>query len=97
MIQMTQKIFAAFLFIVTILLSPLTIASTSTVEGYRVISVSCTLPKDESVHRFQAIGLLSIDDLGFVKGTFSIQLLKGTEIRSVMQYNDLEVTGTFEQ
>ncbi len=62
-----------------------------------VYSVNCQLPENEFVHRFQAIGFVSVDPENQVKGVFSFQMIKGDEIRSVVQLNDLNVEGTFEK
>ncbi len=61
-----------------------------------VYSINCQLPEDEFVHRFQSIGYISVDKDGVVKGVFSFQMIKGDEIRSVIQLNDLNAEGTLE-
>jgi hypothetical protein len=61
-----------------------------------VYSISCQLPENEFVHRFQSIGYISVDKDGVVKGVFSFQMIKGDEIRSVIQLNDLNAEGTLE-
>lgn len=66
-------------------------------DAIHFFSISCTLPKDESVHRFQAIGYIGVAKDGTTNGNISLQLIKGNEIRSVLQFNDLDVTGIFER
>lgn len=68
-----------------------------TIDAVHFFSISCTLPKDESVHRFQAIGYVGVAQDGTASGNISLQLIKGNEIRSVLQFNDMDATGIFER
>lgn len=70
--------------------------SKEVVEETDYFSFSCILPDDQSVHRFQAFGYLKVDKDGSTVGTISLQLIKGNEIRSVVQFNDVEAEGTLE-
>lgn len=66
------------------------------IEATDFFSFSCILPEDQSVHRFQAFGYVGINKDGNAQGTISLQLIKGNEIRSVLQFNDVAAEGVFE-
>lgn len=69
---------------------------TEEIEAVDFFSFSCVLPEDQSVHRFQAFGYVGVNKEGVAQGTISLQLIKGNEIRSVLQFNDVSALGTFE-
>lgn len=66
------------------------------IEAVDYFSFTCQLPEDESVHRFQALGYVGVNKDGVAQGSISLQLIKGSEIRSVLQFNDVSALGTFE-
>lgn len=66
------------------------------IDAVEFFSFSCVLPEDQSVHRFQALGYVGVNKEGVAQGTISLQLIKGNEIRSVLQFNDVSALGTFE-
>ncbi len=60
------------------------------------ITVSCALPELENVHRFQAFGVFKLEEDQKLSGTITLQLIKGSEVRSVMQFDQIAVTGRIE-
>ena len=73
------------------------LGANESIDAVEFFSISCSLPKDESVHRFQAIGYVGVAIDGTATGNISLQLIKGNEIRSVLQFNDIDATGIFER
>ena len=83
--------------ILIVIFSPSSFALESEeIDAVDYFSISCNIPEDQNVHRFQAIGFISVAKNGDVRGSISLQLIKGTEIRSIMQINESDVMGSFE-
>lgn len=73
-----------------------TVIPSEEIEAKDFFSFSCLMPEDQAVHRFLAMGYVGVSKDGDVLGSISIQMIKGNEIRSVIQFSDVSASGLLE-
>jgi hypothetical protein len=61
-----------------------------------IIKFECKAPEVEGIHKFEAKGILSVDEYNKVDGILSIQVQKAQAEGSIQLYEEIPVTGTFQ-